>query len=187
VFNGEIYNFVELREELKTRGHRFRSRSDTEVILRAYEEWGVDCVQRLRGMFAFAIYDRRQGAGHRGAGAHPRMVLARDRVGKKPLYYYQDEERVIFGSEIKAILAHPSVRARVNRTVIPLYLAYGYVPSPFTLFEDIYELPPGHMLSFGDGKIAIRQFWKCLKIRWLSRLCPRRNISHSCVSISKKR
>jgi asparagine synthase (glutamine-hydrolysing) len=160
VFNGEIYNFVELREELKTRGHRFHSRSDTEVILRAYEEWGVDCVQRLRGMFAFAIYDRRKGADHRGAGAQPRMFLARDRVGKKPLYYYQDDDRLIFGSEIKAILAHPSVRARVNRTVIPLYLAYGYVPSPFTLFEDIYELPPGHVLSVEDGKVAIRQFWE---------------------------
>ncbi|MGE5215440.1 MAG: asparagine synthase (glutamine-hydrolyzing) [Chloroflexota bacterium] len=154
VFNGEIYNFIELRDELKNRGRRFRSRSDTEVILRAYEEWGVDCVQRLRGMFAFAIYDRRKERRPR-----PRLFLARDRLGKKPLYYYRDGERLIFGSEIKAILAHAGVRPRVNRAVIPLYLAYGYTPSPFTFFEDIHELPPGHMLLVEDGEVAVRRYW----------------------------
>jgi len=154
VFNGEIYNFVELRDELKARGRRFHSRSDTEVILRAYEEWGVDCVRRLRGMFAFAVYDRRKEGAPR-----PRLFLARDRLGKKPLYYYQDGERLIFGSEIKAILVHAGVRPRVNRAVIPLYLAYGYAPSPCTFFEAIRELPPGHMLLVEDGDVILRRYW----------------------------
>jgi len=162
VFNGEIYNFIELRDELKGHGHRFRTRSDTEVILRAYEEWGTDCVRRLRGMFAFAIYDsrKREKLGGKDSKSRPRLFLARDRVGKKPLYYYQDDERLIFGSEIKALLAHPSVHARVNRPVIPLYLTYGYVPSPFTFFEDICELPPGHTLTITDGDVAIRSYWE---------------------------
>jgi len=154
VFNGEIYNFIELRAELKRRGHRFRSRSDTEVILRAYEEWGVDCVQRLHGMFAFAIYD----CGKDGA-ARPRLFLARDRLGKKPLYYYQDGDRLIFGSEIKAILAHAGVRPKVNRAVIPLYLTHGYAPSPFTFFENIRELAAGDMLLVEDGDVIIRRYW----------------------------
>ena len=162
VFNGEIYNFVELRKELKNLGCHFRSRSDTEVILRAYEEWGADCVQRLQGMFAFAICDRRQGKKPRQGhlNPHSRLFLARDRLGKKPLYYYQDEERLIFGSEIKALLAHPAVPARVNRPMIPLYLTYGYVPSPCTFFEDICELPPGHTLTAADGDVAIRRYWE---------------------------
>ncbi len=152
VFNGEIYNFVDLRDELKRRGHRFRSRSDTEVVLCAYEEWGVDCVKRLRGMFAFAIYDGRK-------RAELRLFLARDRLGKKPLYYHQDANRLVFGSEIKAMLAHPGVRAIVNRAVMPLYLAYGYVPSPLTFFENIHELPPGHMLWVEGDQTAIRRYW----------------------------
>ncbi|HWH75895.1 MAG TPA: hypothetical protein VNT76_00940, partial [Candidatus Binatus sp.] len=154
VFNGEIYNFSDLRAELKGRGHRFRSRSDTEVILCAYEEWGVGCVHRLRGMFAFAIFDcRKNGA------ARPRLFLARDRLGKKPLYYYQDAERLIFGSEIKAILAHAGVRPTVNRDVIPLYLTYGYAPSPLTFFENIRELPAGHTLLVEDGDVMVRRYW----------------------------
>src|SRR5262245_47711805 len=100
VFNGEIYNFIELRAELSNLGHRFRTRSDTEVILRAYEEWGADCVGRLRGMFAFAIYDRRKQEKLTNKDSRPRLLLARDRLGKKPLYYYQDDEQLIFGSEI---------------------------------------------------------------------------------------
>jgi len=162
VFNGEIYNFLELRQELKNLGHQFRSRSDTEVILRAYEEWGADCVRRLQGMFAFAIYDRRKDRKRRdgNVSARPRLFLARDRLGKKPLYYYQDEERLIFGSEIKALLAHPAVPARVNRPMIPLYMTYGYVPSPFTFFEDICELPPGHTLTVAEGDVAIQQYWE---------------------------
>jgi asparagine synthase (glutamine-hydrolysing) len=154
VFNGEIYNFVELREELKGRGYVFRTRSDTEVILHAYEEWDVDCVERLRGMFAFAVYDSRK----RGA-ASPRLFLARDRLGKKPLYYFADPKRLIFASEIKAILAHSGVRAEVNRAVLPLYLAYGYAPSPLTFFDNIHELPAGHRLLVEDGDIRVQRYW----------------------------
>ena len=162
VFNGEIYNFKELRDTLQGRGHHFRTRSDTEVILRAYEEWGVDCVRRLRGMFAFAICDRRKSKDHQGKARAPssRLFLARDRVGKKPLFYFLDEEQFIFGSEIKAILAHPAVRPRVNRAVVPLYLTYGYAPSPATFFEDIYELPPGHTAIVDKGGVSVSRYWE---------------------------
>src|SRR5438094_10242043 len=134
VFNGEIYNFLDLRKELQAKGYRFKTHSDTEVVLRAYEEWGDDCLHRLRGMFALAIYDSRsaKNGSADGVASRSRLLLARDRVGKKPLYYYRDETRIIFGSEIKAILAHPSVCRRVNQSVVPLYLAYGYAPAPHT-------------------------------------------------------
>ncbi|OGP66150.1 MAG: asparagine synthase (glutamine-hydrolyzing) [Deltaproteobacteria bacterium RBG_13_53_10] len=157
VYNGEIYNFLDLRRELEARGHRFRTRSDAEVTLHAYEEWGLDCVHRLRGMFAFAIYDLGSRAPQHPST--PALFLARDRVGKKPLYYYQDSEHFIFASEIKAILAHPVVPRRVNRHVIPLYLGYGYVPAPNTMFEHIYELLPGHTLTVQDGQIKIQEYW----------------------------
>ena len=162
VFDGEIYNIIELRKELQNRGQRFCSRSDTEVILRAYEQWGADCVQWLDGTFAFAIYDRREGRKSRDGNlnVHPRLFLARDRLGQKPLYYYQDEQRLIFGSEIKALLAHPAVPARVNRPMIPLYLTYGFVPSPYTFFEGICELEPGHALTVADGDVAMRHYWE---------------------------
>jgi len=154
IFNGEIYNFLDLRQELETRGHQFRTRSDTEVILRAYEQWGEDCVHHLRGMFAFAIYDRR-------SDRRERLFIARDRVGKKPLFYThaQADGLFIFASEIKAILEHPAVARRVNRRVIPLYLAHGYVPAPYTMFEGIYELPPGHTLTVQNGEIEIKEYW----------------------------
>jgi asparagine synthase (glutamine-hydrolysing) len=167
VFNGEIYNFKELRDTLQGRGRHFRTRSDTEVILRAYEEWGADCVRRLRGMFAFAICDRRKPKDHRGKAKGPsaRLFLARDRVGEKPLFYFFDEEQFIFGSEIKAILAHPAVRPRVNRAVVPLYLTYGYVPSPETFFEDIYELPPGHTAIVENGSVNVSRYWQLARDR----------------------
>jgi asparagine synthase (glutamine-hydrolysing) len=155
VHNGEIYNFLELRRQLEDRGHHFRTRSDTEVILRSYEEWGEECVLYLRGMFAFAIYDLTSGAN----GTDGRLFVARDRIGKKPLYYYRDAHRFIFGSEIKAILAHPAVPRQVNRRIVPLYLAHGYVPAPHTIFESIYELPPGHVLSVQDGEVKIQEYW----------------------------
>jgi asparagine synthase (glutamine-hydrolysing) len=155
VHNGEIYNFAELRQELIKRGHQFRSHSDTEVILHGYEEWGSDIVSRLRGMFAFAIYESESDE----KGGNSRLFLARDRVGKKPLYYYQDAYRFIFASEIKAVISHPDVPRRVNRQVIPLYLSYGYVPAPYTIFENIYELPPGHLMKIQDGEVEIEQYW----------------------------
>jgi asparagine synthase (glutamine-hydrolysing) len=162
VFNGEVYNFLDLRGELKARGYRFRTRSDTEVVLRAYEEWGEECLQRLRGMFALAIYDNRHWKNDSKARPLRKacLFLARDRVGKKPLYYYTDEDHLIFGSEIKAILAHPAVCRRVNQSVLPLYLTYGYVPAPHTFFENIYELPPAHTLTVRDGEINIGQYWE---------------------------
>lgn len=162
VFNGEIYNFQELRKELEGKGYCFKTRSDTEVVLRAYEEWGDDCLNRLRGMFALAIYDSRPaktGAAELLRG-RPRLLLARDRVGKKPLYYYRDEERIIFGSEIKAILADPSVKARVRRSILPLYLSYGYVPAPYTFFENISELPPAHRLVVENGEVTVHRYWE---------------------------
>jgi asparagine synthase (glutamine-hydrolysing) len=162
VFNGEIYNFQELRKELEDKGYRFKTRTDTEVVLRAYEEWGDDCLNRLRGMFALAIYDSRPG--RNGAGeifrGRSRLLLARDRVGKKPLYYYRDEDRIIFGSEIKAILADPSVKAQVRRSILPLYLSYGYVPAPYTFFENISELPPAHRLVVEKGAVTVDRYWQ---------------------------
>jgi asparagine synthase (glutamine-hydrolysing) len=162
VFNGEIYNFLDLRKELQAKGYRFKTHSDTEVVLRAYEEWGDDCLDRLRGMFALAIYDSRfeNNSSTRRVGNSTRLLLARDRVGKKPLYYYRDESRIVFGSEIKAILIHPSVERDVRRNSLPLYLTYGYVPAPYTFFENIYELAPGHKLVVQHGEVAIEQYWK---------------------------
>ncbi len=151
-YNGEVYNFGTLRAELEGRGYAFRSRTDTEVILSLYVERGAECLQALRGMFALAIWD----------DAERRLFLARDRLGKKPLYYYQDADWLIFGSEIKAILAHPAAQAskRMNMAALPAYLAYGYVPTPDTLFENIHSLPPGCYLSARDGKIAIEKYWE---------------------------
>lgn len=174
VFNGEIYNFMDLRAHLEKLGHIFSSRTDTEVILHAYEEWGPECVHHLRGMFAFAIYDsrRNQGDHDKTSSTGPRLFLARDRVGKKPLYYYHDEHRLIFASEIKAILAHPQTPRQVNRQVIPLYLAYGYVPAPQTIFAGIQELPPGHTLLADKGKIKVTEYWDipCVQEHSLSSL-----------------
>ena len=189
VFNGEIYNVKELRDTLKGRSRHFRTRSDTEVILRAYEEWGFDCVRRLRGMFAFAICDRRRANGHQGKATAPsaRLFLARDRVGEKPLFYFLDEEQLIFGSEIKAILAHPGVRPRVNRAVVPLYFTYGYVPSPATFFEDIYELAPGHTAIVEDGSVSVSRYWELPRDPVIEPVHSERSISTRCALISKMR
>jgi asparagine synthase (glutamine-hydrolysing) len=149
VFNGEIYNFRELRASLEARGHRFCTSSDTETIVHAYEEYGEDCVNHLRGMFAFGIWDDRQ----------KRLFLARDRFGKKPLHYLHDPRKLVFGSEIKSILQHADVRPGVNRPAIVNYLAYGYTPDPDTLFKGISKLPPGHTLTWVDGKIAVNPYW----------------------------
>ncbi|MFQ6014042.1 MAG: asparagine synthase (glutamine-hydrolyzing), partial [Anaerolineae bacterium] len=149
VYNGEIYNFPQLRQHLAKKGHRFRSNSDTETIIHLYEEHGQECVKHLRGMFAFAIWDDRT----------RRLLLARDRVGKKPLFYYHDQGQFIFASEIKAILEHPAVPRRVNLGAVPLYLTYGYVPAPQTMFEGIYSLLPGHMMIVKEGRIETKQYW----------------------------
>ena len=149
VFNGEIYNFAELRPELESRGHRFSTHSDTEVIVHLYEEMGAECVQKLRGMFAFALYDQRE----------KRLLLARDRFGKKPLHYALDGGRLYFGSEIKAILAVAPELAKVNQEALLQYMYFGYIPDPATAFTPIQKLPPGHLLEFEKGQIRLRKYW----------------------------
>ena len=147
VFNGEIYNFESLREELRARGYLFRTRSDTETIVHAYQEWGPDCVARLRGMFAFAIWDARRS----------RLFLARDRFGKKPLFIYEHGGVLLFASEIKALLQFPGVAARVNQAALWDYFRYRYVPAPATLFEGVRKLMPGcWLLCDADGTTESR-------------------------------
>jgi asparagine synthase (glutamine-hydrolysing) len=150
VFNGEIYNHTDLRKDLEAKGHRYRTHSDTETIVHAYEEYGTACVQRLRGMFAFAIWDRRQ----------HRLFAARDRLGIKPLYYRWDGTSFLFGSEIKAILAHPGVSAEFNRRVLAEYLAFGYITSQATMFAGISKLMPGHTLQITEqGDLKLERYW----------------------------
>jgi asparagine synthase (glutamine-hydrolysing) len=152
VFNGEIYNFRELRAGLQARGHRFRTRSDTEVLVHLYEEDGDRLVDRLRGMFAFALWDRER----------RRLVLARDRLGIKPLYVYRDAEKLLFGSELKAILAHPGVEVTVDPAAVEDYLAFGMVPGPRSIFRQIEKLPPAHVwtVSGGQWQHAPRTYWR---------------------------
>ena len=150
VFNGEIYNFVELRRELISRGHRFRTRSDTEVIVHGYEEWGTECVTRLRGMFAFGVWDARA----------RRLMLARDRVGVKPLYYSVPAGGgVVFASEIKSILADPAVSREWSAEALDAYLTLLYVPGPATIYRNIHKLAPGHVLVAERGQVRIRRYW----------------------------
>ena len=151
VFNGEIYNHAELRPELEARGHRYRTRSDTETILHLYEEEGERCVERLRGMFAFAVWDR----------THNRLFLARDRLGIKPLYYACTDRELLFASEIKAILAAGSIRAEFNEAVLPEFLATRFVAGEETFFRGIRKLLPGRTLSWSlaDG-FRERRYWR---------------------------
>ena len=149
VYNGEVYNFPDLRPELESRGHHFRTHTDTEVIVHLYEELGARCVEKLRGMFAFAIYDERR----------RRLLLARDRLGIKPLHYAQSKGRLLFGSEIKCILAAEPDLGRVDPQALLQYFHLGYIPDPATAFLDIHKLPPGHVLEFEGGKVSVRQYW----------------------------
>ena len=150
VFNGEIYNFQDLRKGLEQDGHKFYTYTDTEVIIHLYEERGAGCLNELRGMFAFAIWDERK----------KRLFLARDRVGKKPLVYaYQDNE-FIFASELKSILEHPCVKREIEPCALDLYLTYQYVPSPWTIFKGINKLPPAHYLIYENGKVTVNRYWE---------------------------
>ena len=150
VYNGEIYNHSELRAKLIALNHNFRSRSDTETIVHLYEEYKSDCVKHLRGMFAFALWDARRKV----------LLVARDRLGIKPIYYRLTRDNFLFGSEIKAILAHPAVQPEFNRAGLPEYLAFGYLAGPQTLFRGIQKLPPGHILEMDvTGKVSIREYW----------------------------
>ena len=150
VFNGEIYNFQELRKELESCGHIFRTHSDTEVIIHAYEEYGHKCLDRLRGMFAFAIWNTRTRT----------LFLARDRVGKKPLYYFTDGNRFLFGSEIKAILADRSILAEPDPVSIDHFLALKYIPAPLTAFRGIHKLPAAHWLELKGDRFEIGRYWQ---------------------------
>jgi asparagine synthase (glutamine-hydrolysing) len=150
VYNGELYNHQDLRKDLEVRGHRYRTKSDTETIVHLYEEYGRDCVKYLRGMFAFAIWDRRR----------RQLFIARDRLGIKPLYYRYDGATLLFGSEIKTILAYPGARAEFNRATLAEYLAFGYIAGAETMYAGIQKLLPGHTLVLDDsGELKISPYW----------------------------
>jgi asparagine synthase (glutamine-hydrolysing) len=151
-YNGEIYDFADLQEELIAAGHQFRTRCDTEVIVHAWEEWGEACLQHLHGMFAFAIWDRNRQT----------TFIARDRFGKKPLYYsFLNDGQFVFASELKALLLHPDVQREIEPTAVEDYMTFGYIPDPKTIFRSIHKLPPGHFLKLkhGDRKIQTQQYW----------------------------
>jgi asparagine synthase (glutamine-hydrolysing) len=150
--NGEIYNFPELRRLLEGKGHRFASRSDTEVILHGYQEWGEEVFSHLAGMFAIAIWD----------APNRTLLLGRDRLGKKPLYYADLGGRIVFGSEIKALLASGWVSREIDPEALDAYLTFEYVPGPMSIFRSVRKLPPGHLLAFRDGRVAIRPYWDLL-------------------------
>ncbi len=169
VFNGEVYNHADLRAVLEPKGHRYRTHSDTESIVHAYEEWGDDCVQRLRGMFAFAIWD----------APKQRLLLVRDRLGVKPLYYHVSGDTVTFGSEIKALLQHPGVRREWNPEALDAFLAFQYIPSPGTIYRHIDKLPAAHLLVAERGRVSMRRYWtlafpgtapKASETEWLDEL-----------------
>lgn len=149
ILNGEIYNFQELRGDLEARGHRFATRSDTETIVHAYEEYGEACVEKLRGMFAFALWDERE----------RRLLLARDRAGKKPLYYREDGEKLLFASELKALLQEPSLKRVVNPEALNDFLTFGVVPAPETIYQGVHQLPPAHFLTWERGRVRIQEYW----------------------------
>lgn len=152
VYNGEIYNYVDLMQRLKNQGHEFRTRCDTEVLVHAWEEWGEGCVERLRGMFAFALWDRKIET----------LFLARDRLGIKPLYYaYLPGGLFIFASELKALLLHPDLPHEIEPRSVEDFFAYGYVPEPRTIFQHAYKLPPGHTLTMsrGGSRARTKEYW----------------------------
>src|SRR5512147_997606 len=148
-FNGEIYNHRELRTRLEGQGHRFRSKSDTEVLVHLYEEYGDALVHLLQGMFAFALWDAKRA----------RLLLARDRLGIKPLYYAETKDGLVLASEAKALFEHPDVRPEINLEALDAYLSLRYVPGPVTLFRVVKKLPPCHLLIHEHGRIEIRRYW----------------------------
>ena len=155
VFNGEIYNFPELRAALENRGHQFRTHSDTEVIVHAYEEWGERCAEHLRGMFAFALWDGRGTQKNGDSGG--RVLLARDRLGIKPLYYGAADGALLFASEVRALLASGAIPRKVARESIEAFLLFGSVVEPMTMVEGVFSLPPGHSLAVGRAGLGERR------------------------------
>jgi asparagine synthase (glutamine-hydrolysing) len=150
VFNGEIYNFRELRTELELAGHRFYTATDTEVIVHAYEQWGQGAIGRLRGMFGLAIWDARSRA----------LLVARDRIGIKPMYYAQVNGRLYFGSELKSLLQAPDLPRDLDANALDHYLSFLYTPRDGSIFKSVRKLPPGHLLTWTDGRIAVKQYWQ---------------------------
>ena len=149
VFNGEIYNFQTVRAALEQRGHVFKTKTDTEVIVHAYEEYGDECTTHFNGMFAIALWDSRQ----------HRLLLARDRLGIKPLYYWSDGDKLVFGSELKSLILHPDVPRQVNLIALDLFLTLEYIPAPYTIYEGVFKLMPGHVLVAEKGKLKNNQYW----------------------------
>ena len=149
VFNGEIYNYAQVKEELSAKGHRFATNSDTETIVHAYEEWGQACVHRLRGMFAFGIWDDRE----------KKLFIARDRLGKKPLFYADYAGQFVFASEMKAILTDPNFDRSMDEEALAAYFLFSYIPAPLTIFKNIRKLPPGHTLTVQNGQVTIERYW----------------------------
>ncbi|MCD6204151.1 MAG: asparagine synthase (glutamine-hydrolyzing) [Candidatus Marinimicrobia bacterium] len=149
VYNGELYNYSDLRNQLIANGHQFKTKSDTESILHAYEEFNTDLFTHLNGMFAFAIWD----------GKKQKMLIARDRLGIKPLFFYEDNEKFIFASEIKAILAFTEVNTSIDHTAIFDYLTFNYIPAPKSIYTEIKKLPPGHYITFEKNKTNVSQYW----------------------------
>ena len=149
VFNGEIYNHMVLRDEIVKKGHTFQTKCDTEAIVHAYEEYGEDCPKKLNGMFGFAILDQKKQT----------LFLARDRLGIKPLYYYNDSGKFAFGSELKSILQVENIPREVDKRALDIFLTFEYIPSPYSIFEGIRKLPPGHSLTLKDGRITIKEYW----------------------------
>ncbi len=149
IFNGEIYNYLQLRQELEKKGHIFTTLSDTEVILHCYEEYGEGCPKKLNGMFAFAIWDEKKQL----------LFLARDRVGIKPLFYYMDHQKILFGSEIKSILQDSTIERKVDYKAFDAYFSYMYIPEPYTIFQGIKKLPPAHTLTIENGEMCLKRYW----------------------------
>jgi asparagine synthase (glutamine-hydrolysing) len=149
VYNGEIYNFKKLRADLKSKNHVFYTSTDTEVIVHLYEEYGETCVDFLRGMFAFAIWDEDRN----------KLFIGRDRLGKKPLYYYWDETNIVFASELKAILACPWFQRDINIDGLLCYLQFGYIPDPLSIFQNVFKLPPAHTLTVEQGRLSLKEYW----------------------------
>jgi len=155
VYNGEIYNFKEIRAKLLARGHIFKTNCDTEVIAHAYEEWGENCQSRFRGMFAFAIFDRKTGE----------VLLCRDRVGVKPVYFAVEDRQLLFASEVKALLPGLKGKPGVNLSRLDFYVSLGYVPGDETLFAGIRKLLPGHTLIWRNGEMRIARYWDLVGIQ----------------------
>src|SRR5689334_15095778 len=150
ILNGEIYNYRELRTALEKRGHAFRSASDTEVLPHLYEEYGDAMIRELNGMFAFALWDSR----------NRRLLVARDRFGEKPLYWGVFDNTLLFASEPKVLLAHPSVKPSLNLQALRQYLSFDYVPAPLSIYEGINKLPAAHKLTLADGRVEVERYWR---------------------------